>query len=181
MVYIFLADGFEEIEAITPYDYLKRSGVEVKTIGISYPTVVGSHGLKVFVDEDINKFKVSLNKEDVIILPGGLEGTKNLFANEIVLKYIKKANEDGVFLCAICAAPSILGSVGILENVKACCYPGFEKYLKGAKIVNEPVVLDKNIITSKGAGTSQQFAFAIIEKICGKTKCEYIKKQVQYQ
>lgn len=180
MVYIFLADGFEEVEAITPYDYLKRSGLEVKLIGIDKKEICGSHNLKVLVDFEINEIEITPKKEDFIILPGGLKGTENLFSNKKLLNILKEASKVSS-IGAICAAPSILGRLGILKNKKACCYPGFEKFLEGSQILQEDVVVDSNIITSKGAGTAQQFSFEIVKYLKGEKESEKIQKQVQWK
>ena len=180
MVYLFLAEGFEEVEAITPFDYLKRAGFNVKTIGVGSEKIKGSHNLEVTADLTLENFNETLNEEDLIILPGGLKGTENLYNNEKVLKYVKKA-ASVASIAAICAAPSILGKLGLLKKIKACCYPGFEKFLEEAEISNENVVISKNIITSRGAGTAQQFSFKIIEYLVNKNKAEEIKKEVQWK
>ena len=180
MVYLFLADGFEEVEAITPFDYLKRSGFEVKTIGVEKEEICGSHGLKVLVDFVLEEFDLKIKEGDFLILPGGLKGTENLNNNEKVLDLLKKA--FGVAsIGAICAARSILGRLGFLKGLNACCYPGFEEYLVGAKISKDSVVVDKNIITSRGAGTAQEFSFEIIRYLKGKEESERIKQQVQWE
>ena len=181
MVYIFLANGFEEVEAITPFDYLKRSGSKVLTVGVNGTKIYGSHNLQISTDIEINDLKnISLNKEDFVILPGGLEGTKNLLANEDVLMFVIKAF-NYASIGAICAAPSILGKMGILKGKKACCYPGFENALQGAEVLNDSVVVDSNIITSKGAGTAQQFSFEIIRYLHGEKKLKEVKNQVQWE
>lgn len=180
MVYLFLAEGFEEVEAITPYDYLKRAGFAVKTIGVGSEKIKGAHNLEVMADQLLENFNETLEREDLIILPGGLKGTENLCSNEKVLKYVKEA-VSFASVAAICAAPSILGKLGLLKGIKACCYPGFEKFLKDAEILNEDVVLCENIITSKGAGTAQQFSFKIIEYLSNKNKSQEIKKEVQWK
>ena len=130
--------------------------------------------------ELLERLKERLKEEDLIILPGGLKGTENLYNNEKVLKYVKEA-ASVASIAAICAAPSILGKLGLLKKIKACCYPGFEKFLEEAEISNENVVISKNIITSKGAGTAQQFSFKIIEYLVNKNKAEEIEKEVQWK
>ncbi len=179
MVYVFLADGFEEVEAITPIDYLKRSKIEVLLIGVTGKIVTGSHNLKVFADHFLDEFDLKIKENDMIILPGGIKGTKNLSSNKIVLDCIKKSFEIGS-IAAICAAPTILGELNLLEGLKACCYPGLEKHLKKATVLFDDVVVDGNIITSKGAGTAQQFSFKIIEYLLNEEKSREIKDQVQW-
>ena len=181
MVYLFLADGFEEVEAITPFDYLKRAGFDVKTIGVDDEKITGSHNLEVTVDLKISDLDLKLKEDDLIILPGGLQGTKNLISNDMVLEYVKYGAKNAA-VAAICAAPSILGKLGLLEGVSACCYPGFEGELKGANVIlNSDVVVDKNIITSKGAGTAQQFSFEIIKYLSDEENCKKIINQVQWK
>lgn len=180
MTYIFLANGFEEVEAITPYDYIKRSGGAVCCIGLGGNSITGSHGLTVSANVALENFSLEIKEGDFVILPGGLQGTKNLSNNEKVLAYIKDAFKVAA-VGAICAAPSILGRLNLLNGFKACCYPGFEKYLKGATILNEPAVVDRNIITSRGAGTAQEFSFEIIKYIYNENKLNEVKNAVQWQ
>ena len=182
-----MADGFEEIEALTPYDYLKRCCKNSKKDDVflistnDSENVIGSHGLKIKADNILKDVDLNIKKSDIIILPGGLKGTENLSTNELVLNHIKKAFSIAS-IAAICAAPSILGNMGLLENIKACCYPGFERYLNGATIVTDKdVVVDKNIITAKGAGVSQQFAFAIVKYLYDDECCKNLKDAVQWK
>ena len=179
MVYLFLADGFEEVEAITPFDFLKRANFLVTTVGVNKQKIKAAHGLEVFCDVEIKNLNLNLKEKDLIILPGGLKGTKNLNSNELVLKYVSKAAETA-YVGAICAAPLILGELNLLNNKRACCYPGFEKHLKGAIVLNEPVVVEKNIITSKGAGTAQQFSFELIRVLSDLENANLVKEQIQY-
>lgn len=181
MIYLFLADGFEEVEAVTPFDYLKRAGFQVKTIGVDKEKIIGSHGLAVTVNLKLSDLDVKLGEDDLIILPGGLEGTKNLMSNDKVLEYIRHAFEFSS-IAAICAAPSILGKMNLLKGMSACCYPGFEEALIEANVIlDSDVVVDKNIITSKGAGTAQQFSFEIIKYLSNEQTYEKIMKQVQWK
>ena len=148
MVYVFLANGFEEIEALGTVDILRRCGLDVKTVSISDSLeVLGTHGIKVFAD--VLTSDVSYDDLDAIVLPGGLPGADNLENCSFVTDLVKKANADGKIVSAICAAPKILGAAGILTGVKATCYPGFEDKLIGAKVAKHHVVADKNIITAK--------------------------------
>ena len=178
MIYLFLADGFEEVEAITPIDYIRRCNIEVCSVGINGKQIKGAHGVTVEADMEISEFNPN-QVNDMLILPGGLHGTENLKSNNKVIESLKKAYVNGS-IAAICAAPSILGELGLLKGKKACCFPGFEKYLEGAKISFEPVVVDSNIITSRGPGTAQQFSFEIVEYLAGREKSNEIAQQVKW-
>ena len=130
MIYLFLADGFEEIEALCVLDFLRRAGVETKTVGISGKTATGSHKIPVICDVEASN--LTGNEDfDMIILPGGLPGATNLDESPLVNKFIEKAVSQDKFIAAICAAPFILGKRGILNGKRACCYPGFEDQLIG--------------------------------------------------
>ncbi|MDO4743281.1 MAG: DJ-1/PfpI family protein [bacterium] len=165
MVYVFLADGFEEIEALTPVDIMRRAGVEVFTVGIGGESVTGSHGITVIADLCEQDLVLEDNCTG-IVLPGGLPGTTNLEASSTVLSAIDYCNNNGMMIAAICAAPSILGHKGILNGKKAVCYSGYESELTGAHISDTAVVTDGNIITACGAGVSVRFAFEIVRFIC---------------
>ena len=163
MVYVFLAEGFEEIEALTPVDVLRRGGVEVKTVGVQGREVTGSHGITVKADIFIDE--CTFENLQAVILPGGMPGTINLEKSYKVINFIDFAAEKGIIIGAICAAPSILGRKGLLASKKATCFNGFEKELKSAIVVNEPSVRDGNIITSWGAGGAFDFAFELLAAI----------------
>ena len=178
MVYVFLAHGFEEVEALTPVDYLRRSGLEVVCVGVGSKLIQGAHKIVVEADDELSSCEVNL-AGNMIILPGGLQGTENLKSNEKVCNILKKASEVGS-LAAICAAPTILGSLNLLKGKEACCYPGFEKLLVGAKVVDCDVVVSGNIITSKGAGTAQQFSFEIVKFLLGHEASNKLKTDVQW-
>lgn len=178
MVYCFLADGFEEVEAIAPVDMLRRAGIEVKTVGVTGDVVSSSHNIKVL--PDIALADVVLDEKlEAVILPGGLPGATNLEESAEVLKAIDFACENGKYICAICAAPQILGHKGLLEGKEAIAYPGFEAELKGAKISDEYVVLDGNIITAKGAGVATEFGLKIVSVLAGEDTAEKIRKAIQ--
>ncbi len=177
MICVFLAKGFEEIEAITPIDVLRRANLDVKTIGIGGKIIEGTHGIKIEADLEIEN--LNINDIDGIILPGGMPGTTNLSKNEKLKDIILKCNEKKQMIAAICAAPSILGEMGILKDKKACCYPGFEDKLLGANISSEEVCVSENIITSKGPGTALNFSLKIVEYICGKEIKEKVRKSMQ--
>lgn len=165
MVYVFLAEGFEETEAIVPTDILRRGGVQTLTVGVTGKTVTGAHGIPVTADIEIKD--ASFEGLHAIILPGGSPGTRNLKHNEQVQSFVDYAAEKGILLCAICAAPAIPGHKGLLKGKKAVCYPGLESHLRGAEVQNAAVVKDGNIITSKGPGTASDFGFAVLKALKG--------------
>lgn len=163
MVYVFLAKGFEEIEALAPVDVLRRANIEVKTVGVTGKQVRGSHNISVSCDITINE--ATFDNLDGIILPGGMPGTTNLEADETVQKFIDYAVENGKIIGAICAAPMILGHKGLLRGKNAVCFTGFEKELTGAHVLDRPAVRDGNIVTGWGAGGALDFAIAFLEAI----------------
>lgn len=175
MVYMFLANGFEEIEALYTVDVLRRAGVEIKTVGVSDKIAMGSHNIPVICD--IYKDELDENADfDMIILPGGLPGATNLDSDKTVDKFISLANERGKFICAICASPFILGKRGLLNGRRATCFPGFEKELIGATVTDTGCVRDGNIITAKAMGASHEFAIEILSAIKGEAEATRIKK-----
>ncbi len=177
MVYLFLADGFEEIEALTPVDVLRRAGVDIKTVSVSGDEYVsGNHGI--FVKTDCKLCDVSIADMDMIVLPGGLPGADNLRLNEKVQAYIDECVKRGGYLAAICAAPRILGEKGLLEGKNATCYPGFEVYLKGAVCLDVGCVLDGKIITAKGMGKALEFSLKLVEVLCGQEQAKRIEKSI---
>lgn len=182
MFYCFIATGFEEIEAITTVDMLRRAGVEVMTVcvdGDSDNTVEGAHGIAVKADISIDE--IAFENMEGIILPGGMPGTVNLEMSEGVMKALDYCAENDLYIFAICAAPQILGHKGLLNGKNATCYPGFEAELKGAVLSNLPAVKDGKVITSKGPGATVDFAAAIITELKGeKTACE-LKESMQCQ
>ena len=164
MIYLFLADGFEETEALVTVDVLRRAEYEIKTVGVGKDMITGTHGICVkadISDEDI----VLDNTLDAVILPGGMPGTLNLKASEIVKKAVLFANGQGKTVGAICAAPSVLGEWGLLAGKTATCYPGFEDALAGAEVCDAPCVISDNIVTAKGAGAVFEFSFALVDII----------------
>lgn len=158
---IFLADGFEEIEALTVVDLLRRAGIEITTTSImGKREVTGSHNITVLADALIDE--IDFDSMDMLILPGGMPGTTNLGACKPLTDKILEFNEKGKMLCAICAAPTVFGKLGILKGKKACCYPGCEGDLLGADVQTTPVTEDGHFITSRGMGTAIEFGLAII-------------------
>lgn len=178
MVYVFLADGFEELEAIAPIDVMRRAGLEVVTVGVGKSTVRSSHG--VVISTDITDAQVKLDKNvQAVMLPGGMPGTRNLDASPVVHSALDYCAANGVLITAICAAPSILGKKGLLSGREAICFPGFEQYLTGAKLSERYVVADGNFITARGAGVAVDFGLMIVEKLCGGAKSAEIRAAIQ--
>lgn len=173
-IFVFLADGFEEIEAITPIDVLRRAGLNVQTVSVmDKQTVSGAHGIPVVAD----KMFVDIHSEDaeMLLLPGGLPGATNLDAHQGLSNMIMAFASEEKPLSAICAAPLVFGNRGLLQGKKATCYPGFESYLTGAEYTAALVETDGNFITAKGPGAAMDFAFAIVEKYCGIEKVNELK------
>lgn len=161
MIYVFLADGFEETEALAPVDLLKRAGKEVITVGVTGNVVTGSHGIQVIADTN----EISLDDSlEMIVLPGGMPGTLNLEKSQCVQNAIDYCVLNNKFIGAICAAPSILGHKGLLKDKKAICYPGFESHLEGAVISDNSVEEDGIFITARGAGVAINFGLKLVEK-----------------
>lgn len=164
MIYLFLADGFEEIEALTPVDMLRRAGLEVKTVGVGGDVIRGAHGIKVVADMRDRDFDDKA--PDMVILPGGMPGSRNLDASPVVDRALKAADKCGAYICAICAAPFVLGKRGLLKGFRATCYPGFEKDLEGAIVEGTTqerrVVVDGRRITAAGMGCAEDFGAELI-------------------
>ncbi len=178
MIYIFLAQGFEECEALAPLDILRRAGFNVQTVGVGSKMVCGSHNIT--IECDILDTEAVTDKLEAVILPGGMPGTLNLENSEIVQSFIDFAAHNNLILGAICAAPSILGHKGFLQGKKATCFTGFEKDLIGADVVNERAVKDGNIVTAYGAGAAFDFGFLLLEALKDKDTAEALKKQMRY-
>ncbi len=178
MVYMFLADGFEETEALAPLDILRRGGVEVQTVGVTGGYVTGAHGIT--VKADILPPIALKDNTEAVILPGGGVGTQNLDASVLVKEAVQSAYSSGKLICAICAAPSVLGKMGLLRGKKATCYPGFEKYLDGAELSEANVAESGNVITANGMGAALDFGFAVLARLRGADKTEEVKRQIQY-
>lgn len=178
MVYVFLANGFEEIEALTPVDLLRRAGVSVKTVGVGDNFITGSHNITVACDLSTTGFEMTDDVE-AIVLPGGMPGTLNLETSKYVRNAIAFAKTNDKYICAICAAPSILGHMGLLYDKEAICFPGYEDELEGAIISEKSVVTDGKFITAKGMGVSVEFGLEIIAALKGSEKAEQIKGKIQ--
>ena len=177
MIYMFLAEGFEEIEALCPLDLLRRVGVEVTVVGVGSDKIMGAHGITVSADVPEEFYRDS--NPEMIILPGGMPGTKNLDASNTVHKAIDASLEQNAYIAAICAAPMILGKRGLLNGKSAVCYPSFEEYLTGASIPeNARLITDGKIITAKGMGVAYELGLEIVSLLCGKDKAEQIRKDI---
>lgn len=178
-VFVFLATGFEEVEAISIIDILRRGEIEVETISITdEKLVIGAHGIKIEADSIFNDVDFGLG--EMIILPGGMPGTTNLLNFSPLLDLINDYNSLGKKIAAICAAPMILGKMGLLKGKNATCYPGFEQYLEDAIVSESNIVVDSNIITSRGPATAPIFASKILEILSGIEKSDEIAKGMLY-
>ena len=178
MVYVFLADGFEEIEALTPVDILRRGGVNVVTVGVGGKTVTSSH--KITVAADIADSELTeLEGAEGVILPGGMPGTLNLKASQDVRDAIQYCFDNGKLIAAICAAPSIFGCMGLLEGKKVTSFPGFENELRGAEYTGAHVETDGNVITAKGAGCALSFGRAIVAFALSENEADKVLSDMQ--
>lgn len=176
---IFFAEGFEEVEALTVVDLLRRAKVQTDMVSITGNLqVTGSHGIQ--VQADVLFADARINEADALVLPGGMPGTRNLQAYAPLIEALQQANQAGKLLGAICAAPLIFGLNHLLEEKKASCYPGFEKDLLGAKVSMDPVSKDGNIITSRGLGTAIAFASEIIASLLDEQTATDIKESIIY-
>lgn len=172
---IFLAEGFEEIEALFPLDIVRRGGLSVKTVSVTGERVVtGAHGVPVVAD--ILFEELTADAVEMIVLPGGLPGATNLDAHGGLSDLILSFAADRKPLAAICAAPLVFGNRGLLKGKKATCYPGFEKYLEGAEYTARMVEVTDNFILGKGPGAAAEFGFAILKKYAGEEKALEVKK-----
>lgn len=177
---MLFAEGFETVEALMVVDLLRRGGISVTMASITEDeTVVSSHGVQVGMDAVLAE--VDVLSHDAIILPGGMPGTTHLGESEAVKKAVLAMHEAGKIVSAICAAPGVLGGYGLLEGKKACSYPDHEVNLKGATVSREPVVVDGNIVTSRGLGTAMEFGLKLLELLDSKEKAEEIKGKIVYQ
>ncbi len=177
---IFLADGFEEIEALTVVDLLRRANIDITTVSImGRKAVTGSH--KITVEADTLIDEADFDTADMLILPGGMPGTSNLDACAPLKAKLQEFNDNGKKLAAICAAPTVYGKMGLLNGKKACCYPGCEDDLKGADVQTSEVTKDGNFITSRGMGTAIPFGLAIIEEFQGREAADSMAAKIVYK
>jgi len=177
MVFVYLADGFEELEAITVITVMRRAAIDVRTVSVSDSrTVTGSKGIA--MESDILIKDADYGKCEMIVLPGGGQGTANLGKNALVVSKVKEFAAAGKWVAAICAAPAVLGQAGVLAGHEATVYPGGEQQLTGAKVVADKVVVSGNIVTSRGPGTALDFAFALTGILKGETAADKVKSQM---
>ncbi len=175
-VVVFLATGFEEIEAMSIVDTLRRAEIEVVIASLQTGAIAGGHGVKVVPDRQIEG--INIEDFDALILPGGSPGYVNLGNDKRVLDVVRKAFELGKVVAAICGAPSVLAKAGILEGKKVTIYPGLETALAGAKHINERVVVDGKIVTSQGPGTALEFSVKLVEVLAGEKRAQELKDEL---
>ena len=177
---IFLAEGFEEIEALTVVDLVRRAGLDIKMVS-AYDTdmVTGSHGISVKTDIKISE--LDFENTDMLVLPGGMPGTVNLENTSLLMEKVRSFDKAGKYISAICAAPGILGRAGLLQGRKACIFPGLEGELKGAEVLTEETVTDGHILTSRGMGTAIAFGLAIVGRFLGEEAAEELGKKIVYR
>ena len=178
-VYACLADGLEEVECLATADVLKRGGVNVTLVSISGERkVTGTHGFVIMADTTLAE--ADLGKADVLFLPGGMPGTRYLAECKPLCEALEKADQEGRRLAAICAAPSVLGGLGLLEGKKATCYPGFEAALAGAEVSGDGVVTDGNITTGRGLGYALDFGLELLALLVDEKTASHVKTAIQY-
>jgi len=176
-IFLFLADGFEEIEAIAPIDIFRRAEIDLTTVSIKNElAVTGAHGVTLLADALFSE--VDFAENDLLFLPGGLPGTTHLDQHAGLKELIQKQAVEGRKIAAICAAPSILGKLGLLQNKEAICYPGFENLLIDATISDKKIVQSGTVYTAKAAGVSIQFALKLVEELKGKEIADKISNQI---
>ena len=176
MVYMLLGTGFEETEAIAPLDLLRRAGVEIQTVGLNGKVIYGSHGIGVEADIEIGQ--LDLTALEMIILPGGLGGVASIRACDAAMKAVRFAWENGKYTAAICAGPTVLADLGIVDDKNATCYPGCEENMGSAKMVEAPAVTDGKLITGTSAGCAVPFGLALIAALKGQEESDRIAKQI---
>lgn len=178
-VCVFFAEGYEEIEALTVVDLLRRGGIDIETVSVTgEKTVTGSHGVPVIMDKLFDE--VDFTKVDMIVLPGGMPGTKNLEAHEPLMQRVDEFCASQKYVAAICAAPSILGHRGLLQGRKACSFPDFESHLEGAQVTCCSVEMSGNIITSRGMGCAVDFGLVLVAVFRGREASEALAKKIVY-
>lgn len=177
---VFFAEGFEEIEALAVVDICRRCGIETDMVSVyGQKAVKGSHGITVEMDKTFAQ--ADFQEYDMLVLPGGGLGTKNLEAHPGLMDQIDRFYRDGKYIAAICAAPSIFGHKGILKGRRACCYPSFESHLEGAEVTKGPVEISGHVITSRGMGTAVDFGLAIAGVLCGEEKAREMAQTIVYR
>ena len=176
---VILSPGFEEVEAITVIDLLRRAAIDLTVAGLGGTNIIGSHNISVTADTELTK--VDHNEFDILILPGGQPGTNNMKANPIILQWLRERNSKAKWIAAICAAPIILHAAGIADNLKLTSYPTVKDTFDKSIYSEDNVVVDKNIITSRGVGTAIDFSLAIISKLIDQSTADDIKTKIVFQ
>ena len=179
MVYMLLGTGFEETEAVAPIDLLRRAGVSVATVGIGGKVIVGSHGIPVTADMELGQ--MDLTQLDMIVLPGGMKGVASIKGCPEALEAVRFAWENGRFVAAICAAPSVLAALGLLEGKNATAHAAFQDKLAGAHVLDTEVVVDGNITTSYGLGGAIPFALELVRQLAGQAEADRIQNAIAYR
>ena len=178
-VYAFMADGLEEIECLAVVDILRRAGVEIETVSITGDDwITGSHGIRIITDKLWKE--IEIGEDDVLFLPGGMPGTKYLGEFESLCEALKKHAAAGSRMAAICAAPTVLGDLGLLNGKKATCYPGFEEHLTGAAYVSDGVVTDGNITTARGMGFAIDLGLELVRLLKSEDEAKSLKAAIQH-
>lgn len=177
MIYVFLADGFEEIEALSVVDVLRRAELEVKTVGIGSKTVKGSHSIT--VEADILDKEAASDDLEMIVLPGGMPGTLGLDKSPVVRSFVEYAASHDLWIAAICAAPSVLGHAGVIDGKNVTCYPGFESELSGANYTAAHVERDGKFITARGPGAALEFSLEIVKALCSEERAKILGASMQ--
>ncbi len=179
-VSVFLADGLEEIEGLTVVDILRRANVEVSMVSVTgRRQVQGAHGIGIMADETFEE--ADFSETGMLVLPGGLPGTTHLQEHEGLRELLLAFDREEKQIAAICAAPSVLGGLGLLRGKKACCYPSFEEKMDASEVLYDPVVTDGHITTGRGMGAAIPFALRLTELLCGKETAEKIGKSILYE
>lgn len=178
MVYLFLIDGFEEIEAFTTVDILRRADISVTTVGVFGNELCGAHNIIAKADKTFEE--IDFSDSEALILPGGM-GSLNFLKHDELCRTLFEHAEAGTIVAAICAAPSVLGDLGILNGYRATCYPGFEDRLMGAEWGSEPVCVDQNRVTARGPGVSDRFAFQLVSMLKKDANIGGMRETMQYE
>ena len=176
MVYVLLGTGFEETEAIAPIDLMRRAGIPVQTVGLNGKVIYGGHGIG--VEADITAHEMDLTNLELIMLPGGLGGVKSIRESKPAMDAIRFAYENGKFVAAICAGPTILAELGITDGKDAVCYPGCEEEMGSAHMITAPWIRSGKVITGTSAGCALSFGLGLVEALKGSEEAQRIQKQI---
>ena len=179
MVYIILGTGFEPIEAVVPCDILRRGGIEVQFAGIGGTLIEGGHGISVQADCRVEDMR--LEKTDMVMLPGGLDGVNAIMGSETAMNFVRLAYEKGSFVAAICAAPTILAKLGITDGRRATCYPGMEAQMGAAQMIDCGAVQDETVITGRAAGSAEEFGLACLRALSGEQAADTVAAGIVYR